>query len=75
MTKEKAIYINEARRSRYPMVLKDLPPTLSRLISFSDADTMVVHFPHNDALIITMITNNCQVYKFLVDRGSSINIL
>jgi len=35
-------------------VLTDPLLTPSRPISFSDVDVMVVHFPHNDALIITM---------------------
>jgi len=36
---------------------------------------MVRHFPHNDALIVTMIIDNCQVSKVLVDGGNSVNIL
>jgi len=43
-TKEKAIYINKARMSKYPIVLIGPPLTLSRLISFSDADVLAVHF-------------------------------
>ena len=36
---------------------------------------MAVHFPHNDALVITMHISNCRMSKILVDCGSSINIL
>ena len=57
------------------MVLTDLPLTPSRPISFSDADIMAVHFPHNDALIINIIIGNCRVSKVLVDEGSFVNIL
>jgi len=74
-TKEKVIYINEARKSKYFTVLTDLPLTPRNPISFSDADAMVVHFPHNDALIVTTIIGNCRVTKVLVDRGSFVNIL
>jgi len=56
-------------------VLIDSPPTPSRSISFSDSDTMAVYFPHNDALIVTMIIVNCRVCKVLVDGGNSVNIM
>ena len=63
--KEKVLYINEAHRRKYLIMLTCPPLTLSRSISFSDADA--AHFRHNDALIVTML--------ILVDRGSSVNIL
>ena len=34
-----------------------------------------MHFPHNNAPIITMIIGNCRVSKVLVDGGSFVNIL
>jgi len=34
-----------------------------------------VHFPHNEALIVTMIIRNYRMSKVLVDGGSSVNIL
>ena len=73
-TKEKAIYVNEARKGRFLTVLTN-PPTPSRSISFSNVDAMVVRFPHNDSLIITMIIDNCQASKILVNKESSVNIL
>ena len=73
--KEKAFYINEARRSIYPTMLTNSPLSSSRPISFSDADAMVVHFSHNDALIVIMIIGNCWMSKVLVNRGSFVNIL
>jgi len=48
------IYINEAIKSNYPMMLTGPPSFSSRLISFSEDDAFVMHFSHNDALIITM---------------------
>ena len=44
-------------------------------ITFSDKDAHHVHDPHCDALVImTMVANN-NVYRILVDNGSSIDIL
>jgi len=34
-----------------------------------------VHFPHNDALIITMLIGNCRVSKILIDERNFIDIL
>ena len=59
ISRKMAIYINEARRSKYPMVLTGPPLALSKPRSFSDFDTPAMHFPHNDALIITMLIGNC----------------
>ena len=56
-------------------MLTDPPLTPSRPISFLDVDALVVHFPHNDALIVTILIGNYRVSKILVDRGSSVNIL
>jgi len=58
-----------------PTVLAGLPPFLSRLISFSEADTCVMHLLHNDALIITIHIGSYRVSKILISSGSSINIL
>ena len=74
-SKDKAIYINETRRSKYPTVLTDPPLTPSRPNSFSDADIMVVHFPYNDALIVTMLISNCLVSNILINIGNFIKLL
>jgi len=47
----------------------------SKPISFSDSGASTEHFPHNDALIITMLIDNCRVSKILVDWGSFVNVL
>ena len=70
-TKERAIYVNMARC----MVLMGPPSTLSRLVTFSDVDTHVVLFPHNDVLVITLLIGNCRVSKILIDAGNNINFL
>jgi len=57
------------------MVMTGPPLAPSRPISSSDSDALVVHFSHNDALINTMLIDNCRVSKILVNGGSSVNIL
>jgi len=57
------------------MVLTSPSLAPSKSILFSDSDMLVVHFPHNDALIVTMLIGNFQVSKILVDGRSSVNIL
>ena len=74
-SKEKAIYINEARKTNHPIVLAGLPLFLSRPITFLEDDAYVVHFPHNNALIVIMHIDRCRVSKILIDSNSSINIL
>jgi len=34
-----------------------------------------MHFPHNDAFVVTVHISCCNVSKILGDRGSSVNIL
>ena len=69
--KERAIYVNMARR----MVLAGSPSTLSRPITFSDTDAHTVLFPHNDAMVVAMHIGNCRVSKILVDTRRSVHIL
>jgi len=68
---ERAIYVNMARR----MVLTGPPSTPGRPITFSDADVHAALFPHNDALIVTLLIKNCQVSKILIDADSRVTIL
>ena len=75
ISRKKAIYINEARRSNYPIVLIGSPLFSSRSISFMEVDAYIVHFSHNNALILTMHIHNCRVSRILVDSESSVNIL
>ena len=60
-SRERAIYISEARKAIYPTMLTGLPLAPSKPVSFSDSDALTVHFPHNDALIITMLIGNCRM--------------
>ncbi|XP_074327561.1 uncharacterized protein LOC141665476 [Apium graveolens] len=44
-------------------------------ITFREADSSCVHHPHNDALVISLQIRTKNVYRALVDNGSSANIL
>jgi len=72
--KGRTIYFNEARRDNYPAILTCPPSLLGRLVFFSE-DTYVVHFPHNDALVVAIHIGCCKMSKILLDRGSSVNIM
>jgi len=51
------------------------PPFSSRPITFSETNVCIIHFSHNDALIITMHIGSYRVSRFLVDSRSCVNIL
>ena len=74
-TKEKTIFINEARRDNYQAIVTGPPTSPGRLVSFSEEDVHSVHFPHKDALVVTIHVGGCKVSKILVNRGNSVNIL
>ncbi|GFZ15782.1 hypothetical protein Acr_25g0001910 [Actinidia rufa] len=44
-------------------------------ITFNNDDLRGLHFPHNDALIVSAVIANFNVQKILVDNGSSADIL
>ncbi|XP_077226407.1 uncharacterized protein LOC143859635 [Tasmannia lanceolata] len=44
-------------------------------ISFSDVDLDNLIFPHDDALVITMLVANWELKKILIDNGRSADIL
>ena len=44
-------------------------------IIFRESDANLVHHPHCDALVITMMMANNNVHRILVDNGSSVGIL
>ena len=58
-TKERVIYVNEARKNNYPTTLTSPPSPLGRPIYFSEKDAYIVHFLHNDAL--TMHIGCCSI--------------
>ena len=74
-TKEKTIFVNEARRDNYPAIVTGPPTSPGRPVSFSEEYAYSVHFPHKDALVVTIHVGGCKVSKILVNRGNSVNIL
>jgi len=74
-TKERTFYVNEARRDSHPAIVTHPPTSPSGPVFFSKEDSYVVHFPHNDALVVTAHIGFCKMSKILVNGGSSVNIL
>ena len=52
------------------MIRKDEPD-----IVFTDVDAKQLHYPHDDAIVITLTIANYTTRRVLVDNGSSTNIL
>jgi len=73
--KGRAIYVNEAQRDYYPAILTRPLSPLGRPIFFSEEDAYVIHFSHNDALVVTIHIGYYQVSKIFVEGGSSVKIL
>ena len=74
-------YAKEARKLPQTLVHKaDKHPTINTQGEFKDiiltkTDSMWVHHPHIDALVIIVRMANSNVHRMLVDNGSSIDIL
>jgi hypothetical protein len=49
--------------------------TRSEAITFSSRDEEGVFYPHDDALVVTMMIGNYNIHRILVDNGSSADIL
>jgi len=74
-TKERAIYVNEAQRDNYLVILTSPLSSSGKPIFFSETNAYIMHFLHNDALVVTMHIDCCWMSKILVDGGNIINIL
>ena len=44
-------------------------------ITFKESDAHLVHHPHCDALVVKAMMANNNMYRILVDNGSSVDIL
>ncbi|XP_024014816.1 uncharacterized protein LOC112088742 [Eutrema salsugineum] len=56
-----------------PKVPQD-PPKGTPLV-FIEANTIGLHKPHNDALVVELLLDDVEVSRILVDTGSSVNII
>ncbi|XP_024004013.1 uncharacterized protein LOC112081488 [Eutrema salsugineum] len=50
------------------------PPKGTPLV-FTEADTIGLHKPHNDALVVELLLDDVEVSRILVDTGTSVNII
>lgn len=54
-------------------------PKLTRiddpLVTFSEEDAWWLHYPHDNALVITLLITNFTTWRVLIDNGSSVDIL
>ena len=44
-------------------------------IVFMDRDARRLHYPHDDAIVITLVIVNYTTRRVLIDNGSSVDIL
>lgn len=44
-------------------------------ITFSIEDTVGVHLPHNDPLLVELVIGDCDVSRVLIDTGSSVDLI
>ncbi|MBZ2164416.1 hypothetical protein, partial [Alteromonas stellipolaris] len=51
---DRRIYVNQARRELPPNTFTSPPTAPTKPITFSDADSEGVIYPHNDPLVITI---------------------
>ena len=66
-TKERTIYVNEARRDNHQAIVTRPPTSPGGPIFFSE-DAYFVHLPHNeDTLIVMVHIGCCKVSKILAD--------
>ena len=49
--------------------------TDEKAITFMDEDVERVHYPHDDAIVITLLIADYTTRRVLVDNGSSADIL
>ena len=54
ITNKRTLYVNEGRRDSHPI------PVIGGPVFFSEEDSYVVHFPHDDALIVTAHIRCCK---------------
>ena len=60
-TRERAIYMNEARRYIYLVILKSPPSSPGRPIYFSETDAYVMHFSQT-----TLVSSRVQLFSILM---------
>ncbi|GKV17644.1 hypothetical protein SLEP1_g28118 [Rubroshorea leprosula] len=75
-SKQQKLYVREVKHpNRAPKRKFDEVDWKNQPITFSSADFDGVITPHNDALVTSVMVNNCEVQRVLVDTGSAPDIM
>lgn len=67
--------VKEFRRKAITAKRWPATPKTSPQITFSAEDTVGIHMPHNDSLLIDIGISDCTVTKVLIDTGSSVDLI
>ncbi|GKV48654.1 hypothetical protein SLEP1_g55455 [Rubroshorea leprosula] len=75
-SKQRKLYVREVKHQNRAQKRKlDDADWKDQPITFTTADFKGVVTPHNDPLVISVMINNCQVQRVLVDTGSAPDIM
>ena len=55
--------------------VRNIGQTKSPVIEFSEEDARRIHYPHDDALVVSLQVGDYNLHRVLVDNGSSADIL
>ncbi|GKV06933.1 hypothetical protein SLEP1_g18750 [Rubroshorea leprosula] len=75
-SKQRKLYVREVKHQNRAQKRKiDYAEWKNQPITFTSADLGTVVTPHNDPLVTSVMINNCEVQRVLVDTGSAPNIM
>ncbi|GKV26840.1 hypothetical protein SLEP1_g36064 [Rubroshorea leprosula] len=75
-SKQRKLYVREVKHQNRAQKRKiDDAKWKTQPITFTSADLDTVVTPHNDPLVTSVIINNCEVQRVLVDTGSAPDIM
>ncbi|GKV44734.1 hypothetical protein SLEP1_g51893 [Rubroshorea leprosula] len=75
-SKQRKLYVREVKHQNRAQKRKiNDAEWKNQLITFTSADLDTVVTPHNDPLVTSVMINNCEVQRVLVDTGSASDIM
>ncbi|GKV11297.1 hypothetical protein SLEP1_g22562 [Rubroshorea leprosula] len=75
-SKQRKLYVREVKHQNRAQKRKiDDAEWKNQPITFTSADLNTVVTPHNDPLVTSVMINNCEVQRVLVDTGSALDIM
>ncbi|GKV00548.1 hypothetical protein SLEP1_g13219 [Rubroshorea leprosula] len=75
-SKQRKLYVREVKHQNRAQKRKlDDAEWKNQPITFTSADLDTVVTPHNDPLVTTVMINNCEVQRVLIDTGSAPDIM